>query len=127
MNDIEIIRNICLITSTRAASLIAASTVALLSAVDNLPLYGDVVVGYAGSVIHSFPRFKERVERVITELCERELERSDGEGSRSGLGSGSMSKSKSERRVIMEYISESGLIGAAVLAAVVQSINDQTK
>lgn len=97
-----VFRRVCERVSTRAAALVAAATVGVLGMngeLENAAAGGVVVVGYTGTVLERYPRFRER--------CEGFMQRIVGERS-AGV------------TVRLVEARDGGVVGAAVLAAMVK-------
>lgn len=95
-------RRICGKVSTRAAALVAAATVGVLGINDELRGDDvDIVVGYTGTVLEKYPGFKERCEGFMQEILSRRI---DARG----------------KTVRLVEAKDGGILGAAVLAAMVK-------
>lgn len=102
----ECFRCVCVAVSTRAAALVAAATLGLLCLNDELEDDGgdDVLVCYAGTVIEKYPRFRERCEGFVAQVVD-----SWRAGTRTG-----------KKTVRFVEAKDGGILGAAVLAAMVK-------
>lgn len=93
---VAIFKEICEAVSTRAAAMVAAATVGLLDVGDVLDGEESMVVGYTGTVLERNYGFLERTQEFLDMLA--------GEG-----------------RVRLVEAVDGGIVGAAVLAAMVKS------
>lgn len=103
----ECFRCVCVAVSTRAAALVAAATVGLLCLNDELEDDGgggDVLVCYAGTVMEKYPRFRERCEGFVAHVID-------------SWTAGARTRKKPVRFVEAK---DGGILGAAVLAAMVK-------
>ena len=90
-------REIASAVSDRAAALVAAATIGALGVNDELATWAEkIVVGYTGTVLERYWRFRERCQQFLDELA--------GEG-----------------RVELVGTRDGGIVGAAVLAAMVEA------
>ncbi|KAF8423360.1 hypothetical protein EV426DRAFT_603188 [Tirmania nivea] len=112
--------SICKTVSNRAAALVVAATVGILDVNNDLGLYspktiqqeeeigGDVIISFTGTVLEKYPNFRERCQRYIEEITEK-------------LYDEQAMKSTHRRKVRLVEAKNGGIIGAAVLAAMVKA------
>lgn len=114
--------NICKAVSSRAAALVAAATIGILDVNDDLGLYtprtvqsegegNDVIISFTGTVLEKYPYFWERCQRYIEQVTEQLYD----EQTVSGV------KPTHRRKVRLVEAKDGGIIGAAVLAAMVKA------
>jgi len=114
--------DICKVVSNRAAALVMAATVGILDFNDDLGLYtpraeqpeeeaGDIIISFTGAVLEKYPYFQERCQRYIEQVIEQLYD----EQTLSGM------KFNHRRKVRLVEAKDGGIIGAAVLAAMVKA------
>jgi len=115
-------KKICKTVSNRAAALVAAATVGILGVNDDLGLsiprttpsgeeVDDVIICFTGTVLERYPYFQERCQQYMEQVTEQLYE----EQAVSGV------KSAHQRKVRLVEAKDGGIIGAAVLAAMVKA------
>lgn len=114
--------NVCKTVSNRAAGLVIAATMGILDFNDNLGLYtskpiqpeeevGDVIIPFTGTVLEKYPYFQERCQRYMEQVVEQLYDEQAVSGR----------KSTHRRKVRLVEAKDGGIIGAAVLAAMVKA------
>lgn len=121
-------KHICESISTRAAALVAAATVGILTVDDNLGLHRetsasqpnggtepqeqDIIVSFTGTILEQYPRFRERCQGYLEEILERWYDDQEGPTGKSCH--------RRRRGVKLVEARDGGVIGAAVLAGMVR-------
>jgi len=108
LDDIRFVQHICSLVSNRAAALVAGALIALsrIASPPSPKTNGhmtnghseQVCVSFCGSVIEKYPTFRKRVQEILDEAYDHPA-------------------SHLEKRICLEPTGESGLLGAAMGAA----------
>lgn len=115
-------QKICQTISNRAAALVVAATVGILDVNDDFGLntartshqaeeVSDVVISFTGTILEKYPSFRERCQQYIEQVAEQ------------WYNEHAVSKRASiqRRKVKLVEAKDGGIIGAAVLAAMVKA------
>ncbi|KAF8477024.1 hypothetical protein BDZ91DRAFT_708561 [Kalaharituber pfeilii] len=119
VDSASMFKKICETVSTRAAALVAAATMGILTVNDDLRLEADtevdgevddVVISYTGTILERYPGFRDRCQRFLTEIAERWY----------AVVEERVGRKVRRRNVRLVEARDGGLVGAAVLAGMVR-------